>query len=75
MQGMKRICAITMVRNDEFYLRKWTAYYGAQLGEENLYVYLDGKDQPLPDWCPKAHVVPVEALRNVKSFPVSVESQ
>lgn len=51
-----------MVRNDEFFLRKWTAYYGAQLGEENLYIYLDGKDQPLPDWCPKAHVVPCDRV-------------
>lgn len=46
-----------MVRNDEFFLRKWIAYYGAQLGEENLYVFLDGKDQPVPDWCGKATVV------------------
>ncbi len=53
---MKKICAITMVRNDEFYLRKWTAYYGKQLGEENLYILLDGKDQAVPDWCPKANI-------------------
>ena len=51
-----------MVRNDAFFLRKWTAYYGAQLGEENLYVYLDGKDQPLPDWCPKAHIIPCDRV-------------
>lgn len=55
-EDMKRIAALTMVRNDDFYLRRWTAYYGGQIGEENLYVLLDGKDQPLPDWCPKAHV-------------------
>ena len=35
---MKRIAAITMVRGDAFYLRKWTAWYGGQLGEENLHV-------------------------------------
>ena len=23
----KRVAALTMVRNDDFYLRKWTAYY------------------------------------------------
>lgn len=54
---MKRIAAITMVRNDDFYLRRWTAYYGGQIGEENLYIFLDGKDQPIPTWCPKAHIV------------------
>lgn len=48
---MKKICAITMVRNDEFYLRKWVEYYGAQLGRENLRIYFDGEDQTVPDFC------------------------
>ena len=50
---MKRICALTMARNDDFFLRKWVRYYGDELGLENLYVYLDGKDQPRPEWCPE----------------------
>lgn len=58
----KKIAAVTMVRNDDFYLRRWTAYYGRELGEEHLYIFLDGTDQPLPDWCPKAHVVAVEKI-------------
>lgn len=60
---MKKICALTMVRNDDFYLRKWTAYYGKELGEENLYIFLDGTDQTMPDWCPKAHVTAVEKIK------------
>lgn len=48
---MKRICAITMVRNDDFYLRKWVEYYGTQLGIENLRIYFDGEDQRVPDFC------------------------
>lgn len=48
---MKKICAITMVRNDEFYLRKWVEYYGNQLGKENLRVYFDGEDQQVPNFC------------------------
>ena len=48
---MKRICAITMVRNDEFFLRKWVDYYGSLLGRENLYILFDGKDQKAPDFC------------------------
>lgn len=48
---MKKICAITMVRNDEFYLRKWVEYYGAQLGRENLRIFFDGEDQVVPDFC------------------------
>lgn len=59
---MKKICALTMVRNDEFYLRKWVAYYGAELGNENLYVYLDGKDQPIPDWCPGVNVIACDKI-------------
>lgn len=48
---MKRIAALTMVRNDEFYLRKWVEYYGRELGRENLYIFFDGKDQRVPDFC------------------------
>lgn len=69
---MKKIAAITMVRNDDFYLKHWTKYYGAELGEENLYIYLDGKDQKLPDWCPKAHVVAVD---KIKGQVVSAEKE
>ena len=47
----KKICALTMVRNDEFFLRKWVAYYSAQIGAANLYVYFDGEDQVAPDFC------------------------
>ena len=40
-----------MVRNDDFFLRKWVEYYGRELGEENLYIYFDGEDQTIPDFC------------------------
>lgn len=59
---MKKIAAVTMVRNDDFYLKKWTAWYGSQIGEENLFIFLDGTDQPIPDWCPAAHITPVEKI-------------
>lgn len=59
---MKKICALTMVRNDEFYLKKWVAYYGEQLGRENLYVYLDGKDQEIPQWCSDINVFPCDKI-------------
>ena len=47
----KKICALTMVRNDEFFLRKWVEYYSSQIGASNLYVYFDGNDQEVPDFC------------------------
>lgn len=49
--GEKKICAVTMVRGDEFYLRKWVEYYGRELGRENLFVLFDGTDQSVPDFC------------------------
>lgn len=45
----KRIAAITMARNDSFFLSRWLRYYAAQLGADNLYVLLDGLEQRLPD--------------------------
>lgn len=45
----KRIAAITMARNDEFFLSRWIKYYGDQIGTENLYIYLDGTDQIIPE--------------------------
>ena len=36
-------------------LRKWVAYYGAQLGRENLYIYFDGTDQQIGDFCEGTH--------------------
>lgn len=44
----KRIAAITMSRNDTFFLKRWIEYYGRELGCDNLYVYLDGTDQDAP---------------------------
>lgn len=44
----KKIAAITCVRNDDFFLERWIEYYGREFGSENLYVFLDGHDQPLP---------------------------
>lgn len=40
-----------MARNDDFFLRKWVEYYGRELGKENLYIYYDGEDQTIGDFC------------------------
>lgn len=57
---LKKIAAITMARNDEFFLNRWIAYYGGEIGEENLYIYLDGMDQKVPSHAGHA---------NIKKFP------
>lgn len=53
---LKRIAAITMARNDEFFLSRWIKYYGDAIGTENLYIYLDGTDQITPENAGDAHV-------------------
>ena len=60
---MKRIAALTMVRNDDFFLRKWVAYYGRELGKENLYVVFDGLDQNVPDFCAGVNAEVVEHVQ------------
>ena len=56
MIKQKRIAAITMARDDEFFLSRWIAYYGKQLGTENLYILLDGTDQKTPTNAGRAHI-------------------
>lgn len=56
MKKQKRIAAITMARDDEFFLSRWIAYYGKQFGTENLYILLDGTDQKIPENSGNAHV-------------------
>jgi hypothetical protein len=53
----KKIAIISMVRNDEFFISKWINYYGAQFGNENLFLILDGLDQPLPEAHEKINVL------------------
>lgn len=43
-----KIAAITMARNDLFFLTRWVKYYGTELGYDNIYVLLDGEDQEVP---------------------------
>ncbi len=52
----KRIAAITMARNDEFFLSRWIEYYGREIGTENLYIFLDGTDQTIPENTGTAHI-------------------
>ena len=49
LSSSKNIAVISMVRNDDFFIPKWVDYYHKQFGAENLYLILDGHDQPLPE--------------------------
>lgn len=56
MKKLKKIAAITMARDDDFFLSRWIAYYGKQFGTENLYILLDGIDQNIPSNAGNAHI-------------------
>ena len=56
MKKTKKIAAITMARDDDFFLSRWIAYYGKNLGTENLYILLDGMDQNIPENAGDAHI-------------------
>jgi len=47
--GLPRIAVISMVRNGGFFASRWIKYYGLQLGTSNLFLIIDGHDQPLPE--------------------------
>ena len=52
-----------MVRNDDFYLRKWVEYYSRELdGKENLYIFYDGLDQQVASFCEGTHAQAVEKI-------------
>ncbi len=55
----KKIAVITMARGDEFFLRRWIAYYGKNFGTENLYIILDGIDQKKPENAGRAHITKI----------------
>lgn len=59
MQKLKKIAAITMARNDEFFLSRWVEYYGHELGNENLYIILDGTDQDAPKNANGANIIKI----------------
>ncbi len=47
--SLPKIAVISMVRNANFFASRWIKYYGQQLGNENLFLIIDGHDQPLPE--------------------------
>ena len=60
---MKKIAAITMVRNDDFFLQKWVEYYGRELGgKEHLYIFFDGLDQEIPAFCEGTNAIKLEKI-------------
>ncbi|MCI2082599.1 MAG: glycosyltransferase family 2 protein [Bacteroidales bacterium] len=57
---IKRVAAITTSRNNPFFASKWLEHYGRELGRDNLYMFLDGKDQKIPPNAGDAHITVCE---------------
>ena len=56
IKNTKKIAAITMARNDDFFLGRWIKYYGNEIGDKNLYIYLDGMEQKIPGNAGNVHI-------------------
>lgn len=59
-------CAITMVRDDSFFLKIWLDYYGRELGPENCYVINHGREAEVAELAAEANVIgiPGDTHRN-----------
>ena len=62
-----RVAAVTIVRNSDFFLRKWRSHYGSLFGSDHLYVIHDGVlDQSDPAFMPND--IQHEFRRSRKNF-------
>lgn len=50
-------CALTMVRDDTFFLDAWLRHYGTVLGRENCYIVNHGRGQAVADLAAGANVI------------------
>jgi hypothetical protein len=64
---MKRIAALTTVRNGERFLERWLSHYGAAFGLSNLYVILDGHDQKIPAGYPDVNAISIDHVPHARS--------
>ena len=51
------IAAVTMVWNDNWFLRRWISYYAPLLGERNLHVVSHGRDDSLREIVGEANII------------------
>ncbi len=57
MKSKALACAVTMVRDDYFFLEKWVRYYGEQFGRDALYVINHGNDARISDIAAGCNVI------------------
>lgn len=63
---MQTVAAVTMVRDDAFFLAAWLRHYGAQFGRENCYVINHGRGAQVAEMATGCNVIgiPGDAHKN-----------
>lgn len=63
---MQTAAALTMVRDDAFFLKAWLRHYGGQLGRENCYIVNHGRGDAVADLAAGCNVIgiPGDAHKN-----------
>lgn len=54
---MQTVAALTMVRDDEFFLKAWLRHYGEALGRENCYIVNHGRGAAVADLARGCNVI------------------
>ena len=54
---MQTVAAVTMVRDDAFFLKAWLRHYGEMFGRENCYVVNHGRGQEVSDLAQGCNVI------------------
>ncbi|MCI5095524.1 MAG: glycosyltransferase family 2 protein [Rhodobacteraceae bacterium] len=54
---MQTVAALTMVRDDAFFLKAWLRHYGEQLGRENCYIVNHGRGEEVADLAQGCNVI------------------
>lgn len=54
---MQTVAAVTMVRDDAFFLRAWLRHYGEMFGRENCYVVNHGRGQEVADLAAGCNII------------------
>lgn len=57
MEDKKLACAITMVRDDFFFLERWVRYYAALFGRDALYIFAHGGDPRISEIAQGCNVI------------------
>ncbi|MCH2164148.1 MAG: glycosyltransferase family 2 protein [Marinovum sp.] len=52
-----KVAALTMVRSDAFFLKKWLRHYGTELGRENCYVVSHGRGEDVAELAQGCNII------------------